>query len=64
MAWETVLVTVLSRQPPSGPLANYWERAKRAITRRGADWLREILVKEGEEVLERYNQLLPPEARK
>jgi hypothetical protein len=63
-AWETVLVAVLSRSPPSQAHERGWEKARKAIIRRGVDWLRDLLIQEGEEVLERYNQLLPPEPRK
>lgn len=63
-SWETVLVAVLSRPAPGQVQKTHWERGKRAVIRRGAQWLQEILVKEGEELLDRYDQQLPAESRK
>lgn len=68
--WITVVNTVLARYGPGGSGndeangAGPWSRGREKVMAAGAGWLRSRLVKEGEEVLKRYDQLLPPEHRK
>lgn len=64
MGWASLVSTVLARPPPSHQTVEEWERGKEKIKSMGADWLRDVLVREGQEVLERFDFLLPVEARK
>lgn len=41
-----------------------WAKGRVKLEGEGADWLRDTLVKEGEEVMRRYDELLPVEHRK
>ncbi len=41
-----------------------WRKGREKIQVEGIDWLREKLVKEGEDLLKRYDQLLPIETRR
>lgn len=63
-AWETLLVAVLSRPGMNALEEARWDKGRMAVWQRGVEWLKGTLVKEGEELLERYDQLLPPEHRK
>jgi hypothetical protein len=59
-AWSSVVWTVLAREDISG----HWEKGKSKVKVEGIEWLRRRLVKEGEEVMKRYDQLLPVDPRK
>jgi hypothetical protein len=59
-SWSSVVWTVLAREDPTG----LWVKGKRAVQARGVDWLRRRLVKEGEEVMKRYDKMLPGDPRK
>ena len=61
--WATVVATVLSRSGSRGELP-MWDKGKQKVMEEGMDWLRGKLVREGEEVLRRYDQLLPVESKK
>ncbi|WWC92675.1 uncharacterized protein L201_007634 [Kwoniella dendrophila CBS 6074] len=41
-----------------------WLKGKQKIKEKGDDWLKRQLIKEGEEVMQRFDELLPPEQRK
>lgn len=61
LSWATVVNTVLSREgDPS------WAKGRESLRRKpeGIDWLRERLIKEGKELVKRYDQLLPVETKK
>ncbi|BEI82681.1 hypothetical protein CcaverHIS002_0305490 [Cutaneotrichosporon cavernicola] len=51
--WAAVVGGVLSR-PDGG-----WDRGRAKLAAEGADWLRRRLIREGRELLNRYDQLLP-----
>ncbi|WVQ84445.1 hypothetical protein IAT38_006597 [Cryptococcus sp. DSM 104549] len=57
-SWSSVLNTILARSP------NDWVKGREKIKEKGADWLKARLVREGEEVMKRYEELLPAEHRK
>lgn len=59
-AWSAVVWTVMAREDASG----HWAKGKDKVKEEGVDWLRRRLVREGEEVMKRYDQLLPPDPRK
>lgn len=59
-AWSTVVNTVMAREDSSG----YWLKGKEKVKAAGVDWLRRRLVREGEEVLKRYDQLLPSDTKR
>lgn len=79
-AWTAIVNTVLARRPPpvtvdSTHLAeadrqqaeeesDIWAAGRRKVHERGVEWLRSRLVKEGEEVMRRYEELLPPDSRR
>ena len=56
-AWSAVVSAVLSRRE------EFWTAGRARLAVEGIDWLRNRLVKEGLEVLERYDQLLPVEKK-
>jgi hypothetical protein len=41
-----------------------WVKGREKIRVKGVEWLRSKLVREGEEVMKRYDQLLPNESKK
>jgi len=41
-----------------------WSKGRAKIKEKGIEWLRSRLVKEGEELVKRYDQLLPVEVRR
>jgi hypothetical protein len=41
-----------------------WAKGREKIRVKGVEWLRSKLVREGEEVMKRYDQLLPNESKK
>jgi hypothetical protein len=51
--WAVVVGGVLGR-PDSG-----WDRGRAKLAAEGADWLRRRLIREGKELLSRYDELLP-----
>ncbi len=51
--WAAVVGGVLGR-PDSG-----WDRGRAKLAAEGADWLRRRLIREGKELLSRYDELLP-----
>ena len=58
-SWTVVVNTVLSREGDKS-----WEKGRDVLREHGVDWLRDRLVKEGKELVKRYDQLLPVEPRK
>jgi len=58
--WSSVVWTVLAREDATGR----WEKGKGKVKVEGIEWLRRRLVREGEEVMKRYDQLLPVDPRK
>ena len=63
-AWERLVISVFARKAPDAEQEERWAKGRKAVIRKGAEWLRGYLVKEGQELLDRYDQLLPPEPRK
>jgi len=59
-SWSSVVWTVLARDDPTG----LWDKGKMAVKVNGIEWLRRRLVKEGEEVMRRYDSMLPVDPRK
>lgn len=57
-AWASIVATILARDEDG------WESGRSKVGKEGEEWLRERLLKEGEEVMKRYEELLPPENRK
>lgn len=57
-AWASVVATILARDEDG------WKSGRSKVGKEGEEWLRERLLKEGEEVMKRYEELLPPENRK
>ena len=62
-AWSTVVGSVLARTADDGQ-GDVWAKGKGKLKEVGMDWLRMKLVKEGRELVRRYDQLLPVESRK
>lgn len=58
--WSSVVWTVLAREDTTGQ----WEKGRNTVREKGIEWLRRRLVREGEEVMKRYDQLLPVDPRK
>ncbi|WVQ95924.1 hypothetical protein IAU59_003023 [Kwoniella sp. CBS 9459] len=58
LTWSSVVSTILTRG------SDDWARGKEKIKEKGTDWLKSQLIKEGEEVMKRFDELLPPEQRK
>lgn len=60
-AWSAIVSTVLSRYGnEEGPSV----KGKIKVENAGPDWLRSRLVKEGKELVKRYDQLLPSDSKK
>jgi len=59
-SWSSVVWTVLAREDPSG----LWDKGKQAVRTNGIEWLRRRLVKDGVEVMRRYDSMLPVDPRK
>ena len=59
-SWSSVVWTVLAREDSTG----LWVKGKQAVRSNGIEWLRRRLVKEGEEVMKRYDKMLPVDPRK
>ncbi|KAK8849781.1 hypothetical protein IAR55_005117 [Kwoniella newhampshirensis] len=57
-SWASTVGTILSRCPDE------WIKGREKIKEVGVDWLRDRLVREGEEVMKRYEELLPAEQKK
>ena len=55
-SWTVVVAAVLSRDEP-------WESGRAKLGDIGVEWLRHRLVREGLEVMQRYDQLLPVEKK-
>jgi hypothetical protein len=53
--WNAVVHNVLAR----GEANEAWARGRRRLEAIGVDWLRRQLIREGIELLTRYDQLLP-----
>lgn len=53
--WNTVVNNVLARSEPN----DAWARGRKRLEVVGIDWLRRRLIREGVELLRRYDQLLP-----
>lgn len=78
--WTAVVNAVMSRQsfsvgesenqlsesakPSDEAYIDIWAKGREKIKEEGIDWLRDRLVHEGEEVMKRYDQLLPVETRR
>ena len=58
-AWASVVINVASRYGLEAAV-----KPRKKLADEGPEWLRAQLVKEGKEVLKRYDQLLPPDPRK
>ncbi|GMK56587.1 hypothetical protein CspeluHIS016_0304270 [Cutaneotrichosporon spelunceum] len=54
--WAAVVAGVLSRADGG------WDRGRAKLAAEGADWLRRRLIREGRELLNRYDELLPSTA--
>lgn len=59
-SWSAVVWTVMAREDQSG----VWIKGKERVKSEGVDWLRRRLVREGEEVMKRYDQLLPSDSKR
>ncbi|WRT69825.1 uncharacterized protein IL334_006816 [Kwoniella shivajii] len=59
LTWSTIISTILNRGS-----SEEWLKGKEKIKEKGDEWLKRKLVKEGEEVLKRFEELLPPEQKK
>lgn len=59
MAWSTLVNTVLSRAGDSS-----WEMGREKLKEEDVDWLRGRLIREGQELVKRYDELLPVDPRK
>lgn len=59
-AWSAVVWTVMAREDTLG----LWTKGKERVKVEGVDWLRRRLVREGEEVMKRYDQLLPNDSKR
>ncbi|EJT48143.1 hypothetical protein A1Q1_02847 [Trichosporon asahii var. asahii CBS 2479] len=57
--WVSMVAAILAREGDET-----WQRGRRKLTTMGNDWLRRHLIKEGLEVLRRYDELLPKEGQK
>ncbi|OWZ78774.1 hypothetical protein C365_02413 [Cryptococcus neoformans Bt85] len=57
-AWASIVATILARDEDG------WKSGRAKVGKEGEEWLRRRLLKEGEEVMKRYEELLPPENRK
>lgn len=57
--WVSMVAAILAREGDAT-----WQRGRRKLTTMGNDWLRRHLIKEGLEVLRRYDELLPKEGQK
>lgn len=55
--WNAVVMAVLSRGVG-------WDAGREKLREEGFEWLKGRLLKEGAEVMKRYDQLLPVEQRK
>jgi len=53
--WTTVVNNVLARSDPN----DVWARGRKKLDVVGVDWLRRQLIREGIELLTRYDQLIP-----
>lgn len=58
-AWSAVVAAVISRDGGAA-----WEKGKTKVGKEGVEWLKRRLVKEGEELMKRFDELLPPEHKK
>ncbi|WVF68374.1 hypothetical protein IAT40_003139 [Kwoniella sp. CBS 6097] len=58
LTWSSVVSTILNR----GSIV--WAKGEEKIKEKGTDWLKSQLIKEGEVVMKRFDELLPPEQRK
>lgn len=74
-AWSAIVATVLSRsstdtkaengaQGADGGEKDPWHKGREKLARSGHEWLRNRLVKEGKELVKRYDQLLPSDTKK
>lgn len=52
--WTSVVTGILSRSD-----TGEWDRGRAKLAAEGVDWLRRRLIREGKELLDRYDQLLP-----
>ncbi|ODO03565.1 hypothetical protein L198_02413 [Cryptococcus wingfieldii CBS 7118] len=57
-SWASIVSTILARG------TSEWDAGRKKVEKEGEEWLRERLVKEGREVMKRYDELLPAESRK
>ncbi|WWC73818.1 uncharacterized protein I206_107790 [Kwoniella pini CBS 10737] len=65
--WTVIVSTILQRVSPTNSSSgneDVWLKGKNKINEKGEDWLKRQLIKEGEEVMKRFDELLPPEQRK
>lgn len=56
--WVAMVAAILAREGDAT-----WQRGRRKLTTMGNDWLRRHLIREGLEVLRRYDELLPKEGQ-
>lgn len=72
-AWSAIVATVLSRSSTDPKPENdaqgdagedAWHKGREKLARSGHEWLRSRLVKEGKELVKRYDQLLPSDTKK
>lgn len=56
--WATVVNAILARSD-----SGQWNRGRDKLAAEGVDWLRRRLIREGMDVLNRYDQLLPADKR-
>lgn len=59
-AWSAVVWPVMAREDPLGR----WDKGREKFKTEGVEWLRKRLAREGEEVLKRYDQLLPTDTKR
>lgn len=52
--WQSVVGAILSRSDTGD-----WDRGRAKLAAEGVDWLRRRLIREGKELLSRYDELLP-----
>lgn len=71
MGYEEAVVAVTAPSEASGSegkpaeaQVDRWAKGRAKLQEEGPDWLRDTLVQEGEELMKRYDQLLPAEHRK
>ncbi|ORY34604.1 hypothetical protein BCR39DRAFT_513576 [Naematelia encephala] len=59
-AWANVVSAIFARTDENGR----WDKGKAKVQQEGTEWLQRRLLKEGAEVMQRYEELLPSEHKK